>query len=182
MLVSKIISGGQTGADRGGLDAAMELGLAHGGHCPRGRLAEDGSVPSIYQLVETPDNDYRTRTKLNVDNADVTLIFTMGSLDGGSLFTQKYCDEHKRPWAHLSFGLLWSPDGSDLVKHARWLRDRLQKTSEKLGRPLIVNVAGNRESKSPGIQERTARLLYIALEENGHLESVEDQLIEEDKL
>jgi hypothetical protein len=29
--IAKIVSGGQTGADRGGLDAAIDLGIPHGG-------------------------------------------------------------------------------------------------------------------------------------------------------
>ncbi len=173
-FVGKIISGGQTGADRAGLDAAMELGLPHGGHVPKGRLAEDGSVPPVYQLVETIDNDYRTRTKLNVDNADITLLFTMGGvLDGGTLFTKNYCAEQKKPWAHLAFGILnpWEGD----IEHARWLRDKLADFAGRLGRPVVINVAGNRESKSPGIHGRVQRVIYLALEENGELESWEKE-------
>ncbi|HPN84875.1 MAG TPA: putative molybdenum carrier protein, partial [Victivallales bacterium] len=51
--IVKIVSGGQTGADRGGLDAAIALGIPHGGYCPKGRLAEDGTVPAKYNLTET---------------------------------------------------------------------------------------------------------------------------------
>lgn len=47
--IAKIVSGGQTGADRGGLDAAIELGIRHGGWCPKGRKAEDGAIPATYQ-------------------------------------------------------------------------------------------------------------------------------------
>ena len=32
--ITRIISGGQTGADRAGLAAAYELGIETGGHCP----------------------------------------------------------------------------------------------------------------------------------------------------
>lgn len=165
MIVSRIISGGQTGADRGGLDAAMELGLPHGGHCPKGRLAEDGSVPAVYQLIETADNDYRTRTKLNVENADITILFTYaGGMDRGTLFTRNHADSAKKFWAHICFGVLrpWESD----VKHARWLREKLTTLSTKLGRPLIVNIAGNRESRSPGIEKRTRELLCLALNED----------------
>ena len=94
----KVISGGQTGADRGGLDAAIELGFEHGGWCPRGRRAEDGVIPPRYQLVETSSVDYRRRTRLNVKAADVTVIFIgTPQLTGGSKLTNDLCHEHVKP-------------------------------------------------------------------------------------
>ena len=53
-VLQKIVSGGQTGADRAALDFAMEHGIPHGGWCPKGRLAEDGPIDVRYQLNETP--------------------------------------------------------------------------------------------------------------------------------
>ncbi|HLZ07124.1 MAG TPA: putative molybdenum carrier protein, partial [Chloroflexota bacterium] len=58
IYVEKVISGGQTGADRGGLEAAIELGIPHGGFCPKGRKSEDGPIPEKYQLEETPSPSY----------------------------------------------------------------------------------------------------------------------------
>jgi len=52
-MIEQVVSGGQTGADRAGLDAAMALGIPVGGWCPRGRRAEDGPIPAIYPLTET---------------------------------------------------------------------------------------------------------------------------------
>ena len=40
----KIVSGGQTGVDRGALEAAMALGLDFGGWSPHGWIAEDGTI------------------------------------------------------------------------------------------------------------------------------------------
>ena len=48
----KIISGGQTGVDRGALDAALDAGVDCGGTCPSGRKAEDGIIPDTYPLIE----------------------------------------------------------------------------------------------------------------------------------
>ena len=80
----KIISGGQTGADRGGLDAAIELGIEHGGHCPLGRTAEDGVIPNVYLLQESRSTGYPQRTEYNVKNAGVTIIFNRSEfLSGG---------------------------------------------------------------------------------------------------
>ena len=47
-VITKIVSGGQSGADQGGLDAAIELGIPHGGWCPKGRKSEDGVIPDKY--------------------------------------------------------------------------------------------------------------------------------------
>ena len=52
MLISKIISGGQTGVDRGAIEAALELGFPYGGLIPKGRLAEDGIVPVKFDRME----------------------------------------------------------------------------------------------------------------------------------
>lgn len=92
--VMKIISGGQTGADRAALDFALTLGIPHGGWCPRGRLAEDGPVPERYILSETPTRAYAVRTEWNVRDSDGTVIFTLGwpPLSGGSLKTWKFAE------------------------------------------------------------------------------------------
>ncbi len=66
MTLKKIISGGQTGVDRGALDAAIALGMEHGGWCPQGRQAEDGRIPDCYRLEETDSPDYPVRTERNV--------------------------------------------------------------------------------------------------------------------
>ena len=84
----RIISGGQTGADRAALDWAIQHDISHGGWCPKGRRAEDGAIPDCCHLVETPIRNYRQRTTWNVRDAVVTLIVTLGKdLSGGSLFT-----------------------------------------------------------------------------------------------
>ncbi len=65
-MVSKIISGGQTGADRGGLDAAIHCKLPNGGWCPKGRKAEDGILPADYRLTEMDAEAYLPRTQANI--------------------------------------------------------------------------------------------------------------------
>ena len=71
---AKIVSGGQTGVDRGALNAAIALGIEHGGWCPAGRVSEDGTIPSRYEMTETDSADYPTRTQQNVIDSDATLI------------------------------------------------------------------------------------------------------------
>ena len=89
-MIKKIISGGQTGADRGALDAALKLDFPCGGWCPKGRRAEDGPLDPKYPLMDTPGSDYETRTEWNVRDSDGTLILTHGSEDeqeGGTALT-----------------------------------------------------------------------------------------------
>src|SRR5688572_12994856 len=87
--VQRIVSGGQTGVDRGALDAAIALGIEHGGWCPRGRLAEDGQIPRRYQLTETKTSKYRERTERNVLDSDGTLILFRALLSGGTELTRR---------------------------------------------------------------------------------------------
>jgi len=87
-VIRKIVSGGQTGADRAALDVALDLGITCGGWVPKGRLAEDGEIPVDYpNLVEAEDAEPNTRTALNIRDSDATLILSQGELHGGSMFT-----------------------------------------------------------------------------------------------
>ncbi len=135
----KIISGGQTGSDRGALDAAIEFGIEHGGYVPKGRRAEDGRVPPAYRLVELGSPNYLTRTRLNVESADGTLILTpQRSPTGGTFRTIEFAIELQKPW--------WvsHPGRLELVpKVVAWIQEKNLKT---------INVGGPRESKFPGVQ------------------------------
>jgi hypothetical protein len=138
-FVSRIVSGGQTGADRAALDWAIRHGIAHGGWCPAGRRAEDGPIPAIYQLTETPSKSYQQRTKWNVRDSDATLILSQGpEISGGSKRTQEYAEALGKPCLHLHAGL-----------------DRVALLDEFLTKHAVatLNVAGPRESTEPGIGE-----------------------------
>jgi len=141
----RIISGGQTGVDRAALDIAIELGLEHGGWCPQGRRAEDGSIPPRYRLRETAENDYSSRTMLNVKEADGTLILYRGALEGGSEQTAQFADAMHKPVLIVD---LDHPVATGTVKD--WLHRRHIGT---------LNIAGPRESKQPGIYKQAVALL-----------------------
>jgi len=102
MPITKIVPGGQTGADRGGLEAARWCGLPHGGWCPKGRLAEDGAIPATYELQEMPTDDYPSRTEANVVDSDTTAVITKGRPTRGSLLTIQLARKHGKPWIHFS--------------------------------------------------------------------------------
>ena len=87
-MVTKIISGGQTGADRAALDVAIKLGILHGGWIPKGRLTENGKLDDKYQLKEMDTANYNQRTEQNVIDSNGTLILSHGKLTGGSDYTQ----------------------------------------------------------------------------------------------
>ena len=91
-MIEKIISGGQTGADRAALDWAIASGVPHGGWCPKGRKAEDGPIPSCYTLTESPSANYLQRTEWNARDADGTAVL---------FFLRK-----KRGISPLQFGLV----------------------------------------------------------------------------
>jgi hypothetical protein len=87
-MLRKIISGGQTGADRAGLDFAIEKGLEHGGYVPRGRKAEDGRIDDRCNLVELSTSSYPARTRRNIEESDGTVIFSLERLlSGGTKLT-----------------------------------------------------------------------------------------------
>ena len=150
--IGKIISGGQTGADRAALDAAIACGVPHGGWCPKGRLAEAGSIPGKYNLRETEEADYPVRTRANVEAADLTLIFSRGPLTGGSLLTLEFAKAARKPCVHMNL----CAGFQGLEKRGQALRQFFQ-TSEKTGRKvprfgkISLNVAGPRASNDPGI-------------------------------
>jgi hypothetical protein len=100
-VLDKIISGGQTEADRAALDVAIELGIAHGGWIPKGRKTESGRLPSRYQLKEMPTDSYPKRTEQNVLDSDGTLIISHGELTGGSEYTRQMAEKHGKPWMHI---------------------------------------------------------------------------------
>lgn len=144
----RIISGGQTGVDRAGLEAAIALGLGHGGWCPRGRLAEDGSVPSRYELVENDSPEYKVRTIQNVEESDATLILHARPLSGGTLLTKRVAARRGKPCGCF----LVAAESAAAI--GRWLDEV---------RPAVLNVAGPRESSDPGIQQRATELLVQVL-------------------
>jgi hypothetical protein len=153
----KIISGGQTGADRGGLDAAIELGIEHGGWCPRNRRAEDEIIPECYQLKQTADRDYMQRTEFNVRDSDVTLIFAPDPITRGSLVTIDFCLQMGKPhhWTNMKDGLNTAVRAS-VIKG--WM-ERLEGDRSM----NIINVAGSRESKFMGIQKLVKEIMLQVL-------------------
>ncbi len=147
-MLRKIVSGGQTGVDRAALDAAIAMDVEHGGWCPKGRLAEDGKIGCEYHLRETDSTEYSERTEHNVIDSDATLILYDQVLSGGTRLTQQFARKHRR--ANFAVDLSQPIDLNDLIN---WI-DR-----HNIG---VLNVAGPRESGTPGIGD-AARMLISDL-------------------
>ena len=154
MIPTRIISGGQTGADRGGLDAALVLGIAHGGWVPRGRRAEDGPVPLQYEVREMASPEYDDRTRRNVVEADGTVIFTVGPPTGGSKLTYEHAMTTAKPVLSIELGPRCVVPPGAVERFRRWLEGHQIRT---------LNVAGSRESGTPGMQRAVRDFLIQAL-------------------
>jgi hypothetical protein len=101
MALEKIISGGQTGVDRGALDAALAIGFPCGGWCPADRRVEDGVIPERYPMSLLTERGYRLRTLKNVQTSDGTAILFNQSLSGGTKLTRDMCIREKKPFIVL---------------------------------------------------------------------------------
>jgi hypothetical protein len=100
--IPRIVSGGQTGADRAALDWALSHNLPCGGWCPKGRKAEDGTIDPKYPLKESSSASYLQRTEWNVRDSDATVLFSIApSLGGGSKKTVEFAKNHNKPCLHL---------------------------------------------------------------------------------
>ena len=136
--ITKIVTGGQTGVDRGALDAALKIGFACGGWCPDGRKAEDGVIPTIYPLQPLPGAGYSGRTLRNVIDSDGTAILHFGLLTGGSHLTAACCRKADKPYLLV-----------DCDRHSREQTAALVAGFADEHSVSVLNIAGPRESQAP---------------------------------
>jgi hypothetical protein len=162
-----IFSGGQTGADRAALDFAIAHAIPHGGWCPRNRRAEDGPLPTVYNLMETSSTHYAQRTERNIRDSDATVIFTIKPiLTGGTRLTHTLAARCGKPMLHISRHRECAEDGRVAESEPR-IADaaaRLQSfiTEHNV---RILNVAGPRASQEPTIGAFVQQVLEKALRE-----------------
>jgi hypothetical protein len=163
-MIHKIISGGQTGADQAALDAAIKLGIEHGGWIPKGRLTEDGALPEKYNLIEMSNSSYPLRTEQNVKESTGTLIISHGQLTEGSEYTRKMAIKHRRPCLHIDLNEIPAFNASALI--CTWIEENDIE---------VLNVAGPRASKDPEIYSAVRKMIesvcYLELMKTGRPDS-----------
>lgn len=151
-MIEQIISGGQTGAARAALGFALERNIPHGGWCPKGRRAEDGSIPERHVLQETPKSGYLECTEWNVRDSDATVIFTLAAepSDDAKRIVD-FASLHNKPCYHFS-----QANGVEIC--ASQLKEAIARHGL-----TILNVAGSRASKEPGVAHFVRAVLTLAL-------------------
>lgn len=152
LALARIVSGGQTGVDRGALDAALDCGFPCGGWCPEGRLAEDGRIADRYPLQVLSNAGYAERTGQNVLDSDATLVLFHGRLEGGTEYTVRQCVEHARPYELIDAGAIGAEQAATIA---------LEFVAACGAR--ILNVAGPRQSKWPGAHAYARRTIGLLL-------------------
>lgn len=152
-IFEKIVSGGQTGADQGALDAALALNHPCGGWCPEGRLSETGRIPDRYPVTEHSSSEYAVRTEANVVDSDGTLIFTYGEPTGGTKLTVELAGKHGKP--HYIFDFEDEAQNHDPEVIQQWGQDN---------NVYVLNVAGPKESKNPGTHALVRSVMLMLLE------------------
>jgi hypothetical protein len=145
-MIEREISGGQTGADQAAWRAAKAVGIPTGGWMPRGFLTEDGPCPKfaeLYGAVETLSATYPPRTQKNVEDSDATVWF--GEVDTPGAMATLYAGTITgKPFEPVI------PGSTRPSQLAAWIIEHDVRT---------LNVAGNRESRSPGIGAKVERFL-----------------------
>ena len=159
MMITHLISGGQTGADQGALVAAASLGISTGGWVPKGWKTEEGPAAWLadFGCQEHGSAQYAPRTIANVRRADATIWFGDLSSPGGRL-TIRTCELDELPLMLIAYpeSRPRADKASGTVRIIRtWLRE-----APKIKR---LNIAGNRESSNPGIGAFVDAVLREAL-------------------
>lgn len=147
-MIEKIISSGQPGVPRAALDAALKLGISHGGWISKGRTTEDGPLPEQYDLQEMPDQNPSERTKKNIRESCGTLILTLGKAVKRVEFITKIANRYSKP--HLHVDLETTPAFSAATRINDWIVDNGIR---------VLNVTGPSPSRHTELYQATLDLL-----------------------
>lgn len=147
-MITKIISGGRTGAERAALDAAIKLSITHGGWAPVGRKVENGQLPGKYKLKEMLTSSHPKLKERNILDSDGTLVISRGDLTDDLLLTKKIAKEKQRPWFHIDIDIVHAFGAAAIT--SEWVAENEIK---------ILNIAGPTESENPEIYRHTMKIL-----------------------
>jgi hypothetical protein len=151
-MIKKIISGGQTGAQRAALDFVIKFAIPYGGSIPKSRLTEDGCLSKRHKLQEMATESYKACTEQNIIDSHGTVIFSRGQPSGETAYTLKLAKRHKKHWRHADLNLETSFDAASLI--SSWIQ---------LGIIWVLNVAGPRSSEDPDIYQDVCGCCWMQL-------------------
>lgn len=172
-----VISGGQTGADQGGLIGAHRCNVKTGGTAPEMYRTDSGFNPLLECLGLEARGTYATRTRENIDASDGTVMVVYNPISPGATLTRRIARENKKPFLELNVKETldlclgspeFTPDGvfQALAKHVTALVYFIEENQIS-----VLNVAGNREvpgrntlSTTGLMTSFTAHIVEIALE------------------
>ena len=151
-MIKKIITCGQTEADRAALDIAIKLRIPHGGCTPKGQITKTDKLPEKYMLKEMPTDNYSECIKQNVIDSVGTLIISYGSLSGDLDYARKMALRHKRQILSVDFNQM------DVAKGALLLNDWIH-----LYRIDVLHVIGPDAEVNPNVRNQTKHIIEGAL-------------------
>ena len=152
IMIKKIISGGQVGADQGALDVAIKYGIPHGGWIQKGRKTQSGVLPPKYHLKEMLTASFKDRIEQNVIDSHGSVIITHGTLTGGADYCLKMAQKHGRPCLHIDLNTL-----SEFTAASRlnaWIKENDIE---------VLNVNGSRTSEDSRIYKDTMDIIESAV-------------------
>lgn len=160
-MIKKVISGFQTGVDIAAIRAASELGIPTGGFIPKGFKTLQGRHPEyakLYNAIEHSSSSYKERTWDNVLSSDGTLRIASNFNSSGEKCTLKAILAHSKPYYDINIDIYTKSfsQSKDVVNYMvmKWIRDN---------KISVLNVAGNSEETSPGIEEQAEKLVHDLL-------------------
>ena len=156
MVLRRIVSGRQTGVDRGALDAALDVGFPCGGWCPPERKAEDGTIPSRYPVTPIASGGYRERTIRNVVDSDATLVIYFERLHGGTEQTLLHCVRRGRPYRLIDASEVPALRAGELA--LRFVQDNHVATLNVAG-PRAIHAANAHRYAHEAIRELLRRVV-----------------------
>lgn len=163
--IAAVRSGGQSGADRGAMDAALACGVPVVGWCPAGGWAEDFPEPpgvmALYpNMVETPSREPIQRTEWNIRDSTCTMVFRASDrgvspgTEAGNVFNEVY----GVPCFDFQLG--------DEGTYAQQVDCAFAWLCE-LGGNIVIGIGGPRESEYPGMHDLAFALVKSLLEKFG---------------
>lgn len=160
----RVISGGQTGADQGGLFAARACGLETGGFAPLGFRTLAGNnaetLRDLFGLEETPQRNYQVRTALNVKSADATFRLATNFGSPGELCTMKAINRYDKPFMDVDLKLVHKRGDNE------YIQEKVNETFQFLitHQVQILNIAGNADRfPADGYGEHFHRTIFFLM-------------------